>query len=195
MVQTEQYSRRLSFLLLFFIGFFVVISLKLFYLQVLRHNFYLEKALADHQGYTELDSRRGEIYLQDYHSDSDFRVATNTTLDTVFADPFLIEDPLFIADQLYPLLFDEGVATRREESRLKEQRKALPADLTEEEINDILKPKSVDELKLEFRNEVLEKISQKVRQEIVLYTDPDEPMRAKINKSKGIPKRQNSPTT
>jgi cell division protein FtsI/penicillin-binding protein 2 len=180
MVQTEQYSRRLSFLLIFFIAFFSVIGIKLFYLQVVKHNFYLQKALADHQGYTELDSRRGEIYLQDYHSSGDFRVATNTTLDTVFADPFLIEDPLFVADNLYPLLFDAKIAQRAEENRLKEQRKTLPADLTEEEVNDILKPKSLEELKLEFRNEVLGKISQKVRQQIILYTDPDDSIRSKV---------------
>jgi cell division protein FtsI/penicillin-binding protein 2 len=184
MVQTEQYSRRLSFLLIFFIGFFSVIALKLFYLQVMRHDFYLEKALADHQGYTELESRRGEIYLQDFHSSGAFRVATNTTLDTVFADPYLIEDPLFIADKLSPLLFNESTAIRSEENRLKEQRKTLPAEMTEAEVNEILKPKSVEELKLEFRNQILEDISQKVRQVIILYTDPDEAMRNKVKAMK-----------
>lgn len=186
MVDTSMYSRRLNFLLIFFVGFLSILILKLFVLQVVRHNYYVETALADRQGLTELNSRRGEIFFNDYNSDEGFRVATNTTLDTVFADPFLIEDPLFIADKLAPILFDEKSALEAEEFRLKEQRKSLPADLTEEEVHSILQPRSVSELELEFRQEMLDKLSQKVRQSIILYNDPEPSVRDSV-RALGLP--------
>lgn len=186
MVDTSMYSRRLNFLLIFFVGFLSILILKLFVLQVVRHNYYVETALADRQGLTELNSRRGEIFFNDYNSDEGFRVATNTTSDTIFADPFLIEDPLFIADKLAPILFDEKSALEAEEFRLKEQRKSLPADLTEEEVHSILQPRSVSELELEFRQEMLDKLSQKVRQSIILYNDPEPSVRDSV-RALGLP--------
>ena len=168
--------------MIFFFAFLGVLVLKLFTLQVIQHDHYMQKALADHQGYTELDPRRGEIFIQDFHSGSEFRVATNTTLDTVFADPFLIDDPLFVADKLAPLLFDEEIALRGEELRLKEQRKLLAADLTEDEVKSILKPRGINELELEFRQELLDKISLKIRESILLYQDPEDSVREQMRR-------------
>lgn len=163
--------------------FFVVMGMivaKLFYLQVIRHGYYMDKALADHQGYTELESRRGEIFIQDYHSDADFKVATNTTLDNVFADPFLIEDPVFVADKLYSLLFKEEEAMAAELERQEAKRAELPADLVEEEIAQIVRPKTVDELELEFRNEIIAKLSQQQRPQVLIVENAEKSLRSQV---------------
>lgn len=180
MVDLQNYSRRLSILLIFFVGFGAILVIKLFQLQIIQHDYYVSKALDKQQGYTELEPRRGEIYVTDYHSGSFSRVATNTTLDTIFADPSLIADPDFLTEKLVPILFDEEEAYREEELRLKDQRKTLAPELTEEEILDILKPRSIDELMQEFKKEIRDKLSQRVRQEIVLYSDPSNSIRESI---------------
>ena len=140
----------------------------------------MDKALADHQGYTELESRRGEIFIQDYHSDADFKVATNTTLDNVFADPFLIEDPVFVADKLYSLLFKEEEAMAAELERQEAKRAELPADLVEEEIAQIVRPKTVDELELEFRNEIIAKLSQQQRPQVLIVENAEKSLRSQV---------------
>ena len=66
---------------------------KVFYLQVFKHNFYVNVALAAQQGYKELEANRGEIFLRDFHSENDFRVATNVTLKTLYADPSYLDYP------------------------------------------------------------------------------------------------------
>lgn len=152
----------------------------MFNLQVFKHKYYVTKAMDNQQGYTELESRRGEIYIEDYHSNSDFRVATNTTLDTVFADPSLIQDAVKVGDRIAPLLFNKDIALREEELRLKEQRKTLPPELTEEEILEILKPRTLEELRKEFRDEIVSKIGQQVRQQILLYKNPPDSVREKV---------------
>jgi len=182
MVEIDSYNKRLNYLMLFFIGFLVVLSMKLFYLQVVKHGFYLNKALSDHQGYTELQSRRGEIFVQDYHSDTAFKVATNTALSTVFADPSLILDPTKVTNDIYEYLFKEEEALKAEELRIEEASKTLSLDLTEEEIQTFLEPKSLEELKLEFRDDILSKISQQQRQEIILIEDPDIILRSRVKK-------------
>jgi len=180
MVQIDSYNKRLSYLLLFFVFFLAVLGAKLFYLQVIRHGYYLDKALSDHQGYTELQSRRGEIYVRDYHSDNAFKVATNTSLSTVFADPSLVLDPQLVAKNLYLPLFKEKDALKTEELRIEELRKDLSLDLTEEEMAELLQPKTLEELRLEFRDEIMSKISQQQRQEIVLIENPDSTLRSRV---------------
>lgn len=180
MVDLQSYSQRIAAIMFFFVFCTGVISLQMLNLQLFQHKSYVAKAMSNQQGYTELESRRGEIFIEDYHSKSDFRVATNTTLDTVFADPSLIPDPVEVGKVLAPHLFKKDEAMRAEELRLKEQRKSLPPELTEEEILDILKPRSLDELKKEFRDELVTKMSQKVRPQIMLYSSPSDKIREDV---------------
>jgi cell division protein FtsI/penicillin-binding protein 2 len=181
MSEVYNYNKRLSVIMLFLLVFTSLIVAKVFYLQVFMHDDYLAKALANQQGYLELEPKRGEIFLQDMHSGDDYRVATNITLDTVFADPSLIQDPVKVAAVIAPLLFNQEEALLQEEERLKEERKKLPADLPEEELNDILKPKPLDELKEEFEAEVLSKIGEKVRQKILLVGNPSASLVSRVN--------------
>jgi cell division protein FtsI/penicillin-binding protein 2 len=188
MVDLQNYSRRITGLLFFFIFFLGLITLQMFDLQVFKHKYYVNKAMANQQGYTELEPRRGEIFIKDYHSQTDFRVATNTTLDTVFADPSMISDAVSVGEKLALLLFNEDLAMRQEEERLKEQRKTLPPELTEEEILDILKPKEISELKSDFRDELVSAMSQQVRSQILLYQNPPDEIRERVRslKLKGV---------
>lgn len=179
--EVYNYNKRLSVIILGLLMFTSVIVAKLFYLQVFKHDDYMALALANQQGYLELEPKRGEIFLQDLHSGDDYRVATNITLDTVFADPSLIKDPTKLANLIAPLMFDEEDALSKEEERLKEERKKLPADLPEEELNDILKPKALNVLKEEYHAEVLSKISERVRQKILLVGNPSASLVAEVN--------------
>lgn len=181
MAEIYNYNKRLSVIMLFLLVFTSFIVAKLFYLQVFKHDDFLAKALANQQGYLELEPKRGEIFLQDLHSGDDYRVATNITLDTVFADPSLVQEPTRLAGIVAPIIFDEELALSLEEERLKEERKKLPKDLSEEELNDILKPKPIDELRAEFESELLGKISEKVRQKILLIANPSASLVAEVN--------------
>jgi len=182
MVDLKNYNTRIALMLIVFMGFTLAIAAQMFNLQVFKHKHYVSLAMANQQGYRELEPRRGEIFIKDLHSGTDFRVATNTTLDTIFADPSLIDDEVFIGDEIAPLLFNAELALRQEEQRLRDQRKTLPADLTEEELAEVLKPKSLEELKVEFRDELVTKMGQEVRPQIILYQNPPDNIREGVRR-------------
>jgi len=173
-------EKRLAYLLLIMGVVVGIIVLKLFYMQIIKHADYVALAQEGRQGYRELEARRGEIYINDYHSGEDFRLATNITLDTVYADPYLIDEPKFVADRVAPLLFDEKEAVEAEETRLTEQRKELINELTEEEIQQVLKPRSTKELKEQFLLDVYQKLSAKIREEITLVQGPSVALRKAV---------------
>lgn len=182
MVDLKNYNTRIALMLIVFLGFTLAITAQMFNLQVFKHRHYVSLAMANQQGYRELEPRRGEIFIKDLHSGTDFRVATNTTLDTIFADPSLVEDEVFIGDQIAPLLFDVDLALRAEEQRLRDQRKTLPADLSEEELSEILKPKTLEELKREFRDDLVTKLGQQIRPQIILYQNPPDSIREGVRR-------------
>ena len=101
------------------IGLFVAFTIyvRLFQLQVIQANKYRQIALEKNQGYTEIPARRGEILIKDRHSGEAFALATNTTLNMVFADPTLIEDPVHVGETLTPLLFDLESEQERDQER------------------------------------------------------------------------------
>ena len=100
---------RITIILTFFLIFAFIIFSRLFYLQIVRGNYYEKIALEKNQGYTEIPARRGEILIQDRHSGEPYALATNTTLDMIYADPTLIENPAQVGEKLAPLLFDLAV--------------------------------------------------------------------------------------
>lgn len=105
---------------------FALIILKLFYLQIIRHNYYITIAQKEHQGYAELPARRGEILITDYHSGEEYKLATNTTLDLVYADPSLVKNPQLVAEKLAPIIFNLEDERTLEEKRIQNaQREAL----------------------------------------------------------------------
>ncbi len=164
---------RVFFLLFISLAFSVAILGKLFYLQVIRHDEYTAKAQQGHLGYSEINPRRGEILIQDYQSREVFRLATNTSLPLLFADPTLIKDPSYLTDKLAPLLFDKKLAAEKDTMRIRNLKRLLPDNPSKEELARIaLKPE--EELQQDFRSEFFEKISQKTRPTIILYKEPPE---------------------
>lgn len=158
-----------------------VLIFRLFYLQVFEHNYYQNLAAKEHSGYTELPARRGEIMLQDYHSKETFKIATNMTLDTLYADPTLIKNPQLVAQTLTDLLFNIEEARGNETKRIEEEKKKIDPNLTAEEKEKILTAKTNEELKVNFYTEILDDISAKIRQKIIITNDLDNKVAQEIS--------------
>lgn len=150
-----------------------LITGRLFHLQVLKKDYYRAKAEEGHLGYSEVNPRRGEILIRDYQSNEVFRLATNTSLPTLFADPTLIKDPAYLTDKLALVLFDKRSAEERDRQRIRQTKRLLPDRPTQEELAQIA-PKTEEQMRQDFRNELFEKLSQKTRQSIILYKSPSE---------------------
>lgn len=142
----------------------LIIVMRLFYLQIMRHDYYQQVAAKDHYGYTELPARRGEIFIKDYASNETVRVATNITLDTLFADPYNIANPKMVADRIAPMIYDLEEAKKDDQIRMQDEKKKAK---TPEELDKII-PLNDEELYKKFYEDLLNKISQKYRQEIIL---------------------------
>jgi len=100
-------SRIIAMMILAILLFLIILS-RLFYLQILKHDEYSSIAKEQHFGAIDLPARRGEILVTDTHSGEFSKIATNTTLDLLYVDPFVAEDKVAIAKALAPLLFTLG---------------------------------------------------------------------------------------
>lgn len=149
----------------------VIIIIRLFQLQIIQHDYYQEIATREQYGFVELPAARGEIIIKDYHSKEEFLLATNTRLNLLYADPALITDPSYLANQLSPLIFDLNEAKAADNERIKKLAKNLPAETTEEEKAKLLAPLTDDELQKNFQADLLAKISAKKRPQITLIED------------------------
>ncbi|MBU1992910.1 MAG: penicillin-binding protein 2 [Patescibacteria group bacterium] len=170
-VRLKQPVNKLRVLIGFMVIAGAIIIAQLFNLQILKHGYFQEIAAKAHFGSTELPARRGEIIIKDQHSNEEFRLATNTTLDLLYADPSLIENSMLIAAKIGPLLFDLEEAREKDAERIKEMKKQVSADIPEEEINKILQPKTEEELRADFIQDLADQMSQKRRQKILLATE------------------------
>jgi len=147
-----------------------IIIVRLFYLQVIKHDFYQAEAARAHNQSSKLPAHRGEIFIKDYAANEKVRVATNTTLDTLFADPAIIKDKKIVANRIAPLIFNLEEA--REQDLVRIKRDQLRSQ-TIEEYNKI-KPLKDDELYKSFYDEILAKLSQDIRPTILLADTLDE---------------------
>ena len=169
-------SRRFKLNRVFFLLFVSLLAAtiiigKLFVLQVVQHNLYLAKAEEGHLGYSEVEARRGEILIQDYHSDETFRLGTNTSFPLLFADPTLIKDPAYLADKLALIIFDTATAQEADQKRIRQEKRLLSTNQSPEELAHIV-AKTEAEMRQNFRAELFEKLSQKTRTSIILYKSP-----------------------
>jgi len=114
-----------------------ILILRLFYLQVIMGDYYRDVAAKEHYGYTELPARRGEIIIKDYHSGEEFLMATNITLETLYADPAIITAPQQIVESITPLIYNKAKERENDNFRISEAAKRLPAEITEEENSQI----------------------------------------------------------
>jgi len=157
-----------NLLFLIFLGILtLIILIRLFFLQVLANGYYATIAAREHYGYSELPAHRGEIYLKDYASGENVRVATNSTLDLLFADPTLIKDKKLVADRIVPLIYDLAEQRQLDDDRVKT---SILRAKTAEEL-DAVKPYTDTELYQNFYNDFLEKISSDIRPMIILSNE------------------------
>ncbi len=164
---------RISVLVLAVFGVTALIILRLFYLQIIAHSYYRDIAQREQQGFTTLPSRRGEILIEDYHSGESYKLATNTTLNMIYADPTLIDDPTSVSETLAPLLFDIEVEEELDETRVENETKALAEisdPLLKGEAASKIRYKTEDELKQSFKENLTAALSAKTR-DVILVTE------------------------
>jgi len=145
---------------------FVIVS-RLFYLQVVRYGYYQKAATKEHQGYTELPAKRGDILVQDYTNGDTFTVASNTTLDLVFVDPKLIKNKTAVATTLSDILFDLDTERRKDDNRIIKEKREFKRT-GNMDAYDRVKPLTDEELKDAFYHEILNKVSLETREKILL---------------------------
>lgn len=114
MVEKENYGfglqkGRIKVILSFFFIFGLVISGRLFYLQVVKYDYYVKIAATQHWANDVIQAKRGKIYVKDDMTGGLYPLADNQTLKLVFAAPEEIEDKGETARRLAPVLSeDEG---------------------------------------------------------------------------------------
>ncbi|TES96593.1 penicillin-binding protein 2 [Patescibacteria group bacterium] len=97
-------KRRLSFLGLLLVVLAGLVVAKLFYLQVLRHSYYLAFAENQHWMKRDIPAERGKIYVKDPETGGLYPLATNIQKDLCYTVPGRIKDPDYAAEKLAPLL-------------------------------------------------------------------------------------------
>lgn len=151
-----------------------IIIIRLFQLQVLSHDYYQNLATQEQSGLVELPAQRGNIIIKDYHSNEEFAIATNTTMNLVYADPTLIKDPNYVANKIEPLLLNLQDERAADQARIDKLARDLPPTITEEEKKKLLTPLTDTELQTQFKQNLLTKISEKKRQDITLASTLDD---------------------
>ncbi|MDD5623623.1 MAG: hypothetical protein PHI23_02860, partial [Candidatus Peribacteraceae bacterium] len=82
----------------------LVVVARLLELQLLRGDEFLASAQAQHYGGVVLPARRGEILALSSKTGETSILATNTTLDLVYVDPLITDDPTLVAETLADIL-------------------------------------------------------------------------------------------
>jgi len=112
----------------------VILLVRLFNLQILQHEYFQKIATQSQLGYTEIPAQRGEIIIKDHHSNEEFLLATNTTLNLLYADPTLIKDAAYIADNIGPLILDIEYERATDNEKIQTIAKTIAPELSEEDI-------------------------------------------------------------
>ena len=182
----DQTRSRIYMLMVVIFFIFALIILRLFQLQVVRHEMYTLAAKDQHMGKVELPAKRGDIYVKDTHSGELSKLATNTTLDLLYVDPnvdfdekkekmTVQENRENIAGKLTPILF-----TKSDYEVCKQAPKECFYDITvdesltkdkknqEEDGDDDITPEEEDLKHYEFKDyqEILKDIESKVLDDI-----------------------------
>ncbi|MDD5074329.1 MAG: penicillin-binding protein 2 [Candidatus Peribacteraceae bacterium] len=102
--RTRSLKQRMLMVHVFLLLCGLVIVARLIELQILRGNEFYAYAQAQHYGGVVLPARRGEILAQSSKTNETRILATNTTLDLVYVDPLVLEDPVMVAEKLADIL-------------------------------------------------------------------------------------------
>lgn len=124
---------RLRVIRLGFFAFGLVILGKLFMVQVLGNDFYAALAEGQHDLFRHLFPQRGKIYAQDHASgDREYLLATNTSLNLLYAEPFRLKDPVAASRALAPILGAEPAEIAAKLSDKEERYRVLARKLDDE---------------------------------------------------------------
>ena len=94
----------INFLLILFLSLFIIITCRLFQLQVLEHDKFTALAKSQHWGYTEIPAARGRVLSSD-----GFPLVENQIAYLVFAEPPTVTDVETTAGKLAEILCSENV--------------------------------------------------------------------------------------
>jgi len=112
---------------------FVALSVRLFALQVMSHDFYSALASDQHSIFAELFPDRGTIYLKDPRSPSGtFPAAINRDLNLVYAVPHDIQEPAEVAEKIAEVLELDPVEVERKLSLVDDPYEPLKRRVSDE---------------------------------------------------------------
>lgn len=113
-----QQKSRIKTVLICIVAFGAIILLRLFWLQVIKHSYYMKIASEQHWVRDVIQAKRGKIYVKDNTASSSdsssdqeglYPLAENQTLALAFAAPEEIQDKAGAAKKIAPILeMDEG---------------------------------------------------------------------------------------
>ena len=100
----NDFSLRLAVLRLIALFLVLLIGGRLIQLQILEHDQYLALAKSQYNSKIKLPAKRGEILIHSYRSKQILPIATDTSLDLVYLDPAVIDEPERVAEELSRIL-------------------------------------------------------------------------------------------
>ncbi len=92
------------YLLCFFWFLFLILILRLFYLQVIQHNYYDTLLNQQHVSETSLKAKRGNIFADD-KAEKHIQLTDNITMYNIFVDPKFIWDKQKFIDIITPVVY------------------------------------------------------------------------------------------
>lgn len=137
----------LAISILIIMAIFVV---RLFYLQIIRHEYYVTLAKQEQMKQLVIPAKRGEIYVMD--NGKPVRLALNETVYTVFADPKVAEKPREIIDNVRRVAGGNARANLEELLNKKDTRYQILATKVSRKQAEMLKEKGLKGLG--FQNEI-----------------------------------------
>ena len=186
-------TRRIYFVFVFVILIFSIAIAKLFQIQVFGFSKYSKLAYERHWGKVITPASRGEVLVRDIGK-SYYALATNETLGLVYVDPTQVEDAPKTAGQLASILFED---TCEKDGKPKSQFCTKPSNENEEDlflledesstleeggeiIMEDVSPEeeaveaetTPEQRKEEFAHKIMEAISRKYRERVLLMYNP-----------------------
>ncbi len=167
---------------------FTIVLGRLFYLQVMRHEFYLAQAKEQNFGSIKLPAKRGEILVQDQRSGDYYKLATNVALDLLYVDPFLVTNERETSEKLAPIVLQTICLEITPENCIIQVQKYISTETIQEDGSGLkeVDPNASQEVltKLVAEN-IYQSIMQKEVKTVVLrkfytQTPEDEPLKAQV---------------
>lgn len=92
------------YLLCFFVFLFLILILRLFYLQIIKHNHYDALLNQQHVSETSLQAKRGNIFADD-KADKHIQLTDNITMYNIFVDPKFVRDKETFINIITPIVY------------------------------------------------------------------------------------------